>query len=35
MENNRKLNKRIESTKKYIDSLQDKYSKLLILRLDF
>ncbi len=35
MENNRKLNKRIKSTKKYIDALQDKYSKLTVLRLDF
>jgi hypothetical protein len=35
MKTNRKLSKRIESTKKYIDALQDKYSKLCVVRDDF
>lgn len=34
MSNNKNVTKRIESTKKYIDELQKKYSKLNIVRLD-
>jgi hypothetical protein len=34
MANNKNVTKRIESTKKYIDSLQKEYSKLTIIRED-
>lgn len=34
MINNKNSNKRIESTKKYIDKLTDEYSKLNIVRID-
>ena len=34
MSNNRNVNKRLESTKKYIDALQKEYSKLNIIRVD-
>lgn len=34
MANNKNVNKRIESTKKYIDELQKEYSKLNIVRVD-
>lgn len=34
MSNNKNVTKRIESTKKYIDELQKKYSKLNIVRVD-
>lgn len=34
MSNNRNVNKRLESTKKYIDALQKEYSKLTIIRED-
>jgi len=34
MTNNKNVNKRIESTKKYIDELQQEYSKLNIVRVD-
>lgn len=34
MSNTRNVNKRIESTKKYIDDLQKEYSKLNIVRVD-
>ncbi|MEN5408350.1 hypothetical protein ABE185_11495, partial [Aliarcobacter butzleri] len=32
--NNKKTNRRLESTKKYIDDLSKKYSKLNIVRVD-
>ncbi|PZQ07310.1 MAG: hypothetical protein DI567_04310 [Aliarcobacter butzleri] len=32
--NNKKINRRLESTKKYIDDLSKKYSKLNIVRVD-
>lgn len=35
MLNNKKENKRLESTKKYIDALQANHSKLCVVRLDF
>lgn len=35
MSNKQKRNKRLESAKVYMDSLQDKYSKLCIVRVDF
>jgi hypothetical protein len=35
MSNNKRVNKRLESTKEYIDTLQDKYSKLCVVRVDF
>lgn len=34
MANEKVVNKRLESTKKYIDALQDKYSKLNVVRVD-
>jgi hypothetical protein len=34
MANKKNMNKRVESTKKYIDTLSEKYSKLNIVRLD-
>lgn len=34
MSNKKKVNKRLESTKEYIDALQNKYSKLCIVRVD-
>lgn len=34
MLNNKIVNKRLESTKEYIDALQDKYSKLCVVRVD-
>ena len=34
MANNSTVNRRLESTKKYIDALQDKYSKLCVVRVD-
>jgi len=34
MANNRNVNKRLESTKKYMDKLSDTYSKLNIVRVD-
>lgn len=30
----RRVNKRLESTKEYVDALQDKYSKLNVIRID-
>lgn len=35
MPNNKRVNKRIDSNKAYIDALQDKYSKLCAVRVDF
>lgn len=35
MSNNKIINKRLESTKEYIDALQAKYSKLCVVRVDF
>ena len=34
MSNKKVVNKRLDSTKKYIDALQDKYSKLNVVRVD-
>jgi len=34
MNNTTKLNKRIESSKKYVDALQEQYSKLNVIRVD-
>jgi len=34
MPNKKVVNKRLDSTKKYIDALQDKYSKLNVVRVD-
>ena len=34
MSNSKIVNKRLESTKEYIDALQEKHSKLLIVRVD-
>ena len=34
MQNSKTTNKRIDSTKKYIDTLSEKYSKLAIVRVD-
>lgn len=34
MSNNKNVNKRIDSTKQYLDELQKKYSKLIIIRED-
>jgi hypothetical protein len=34
MLNNKTVNKRLESTKKYIDALQEKHSKLCVVRVD-
>lgn len=31
---NKRVNKRLESTTKYIDALQDRYSKLCVIRVD-
>lgn len=34
MSNKKVVNKRLDSTKEYIDALQDKYSKLCVVRVD-
>ncbi len=34
MANSKTVNRRLESTKEYIDALQDKYSKLCVVRVD-
>lgn len=34
MSNNKTVNKRLESTKEYLDALQEKYSKLCVVRVD-